>query len=270
MSDRVVVVTGASSGIGEATARAFGRVGDRVVVVARRAERLQRLAAALPDALAVPADLARAEEAARVVQAALDRYGRVDVLVNNAGLGRYDWLEYLPVDEIEAQVQVNLLAAILLCRAVLPVMLAQRRGVIINVGSVAGRIATPTMSIYNAAKFGLDGFSEALHREVAPRGIHVCVIAPGPVLGTEFGAHGRPDRGLRAVRGRWRQLRWLRTDAERVATAIVGLAERPRRRVVVPAAYRLLIAVNLLLPGLVDRVVARVAAAARPADAPSP
>ncbi|MDR7483124.1 MAG: SDR family oxidoreductase [Armatimonadota bacterium] len=269
MGGRVVIVTGASSGIGEATARAFGRAGDRVVLVARRADRLQQLAAGLPDALVVPADLTRAGDVERVASATRERYGRIDVLVNNAGLGRYDWLEHLPVAEIESQLQVNLLAPILLSRAVLPVMLAQRRGVIVNVGSVAGRIATPTMSIYNAAKFGLDGFSEALRREVGPQGVHICVITPGPVEGTEFGAHGATGRGLRAVRGRWRQLRWLRTDADRVAAAIVQLADRPQPRRVLPGIYRAMIAVNTLAPGLVDRIVGRAAQAARPTEPPT-
>ncbi|MCL6552338.1 MAG: SDR family oxidoreductase [Firmicutes bacterium] len=270
MSGRVVIVTGASSGIGEATARAFGRAGDRVVLVARRIERLQQLAASLPDALVVPADLARPDDVERVARGTLERYGRIDVLVNNAGLGRYDWLERLSVAEIEAQLQVNLLAPILLTRAVLPTMLAQRRGVIVNVSSVAGRIATPTMSIYNAAKFGLDGFSEALRREVGSHGVHVCVIAPGPVEGTEFGAHGAAGRGLRAVRGRWRQLRWLRIDADRVAAAIVTLADRPRPRLVLPGVYRAMIAVNVLAPGLVDRIVSRAARAARPGEGSGP
>jgi short-subunit dehydrogenase len=268
MSGRVVIVTGASSGIGEATARAFGRAGDRVVLVARRVGRLQQLAAGLPDALVVPADLTHVGDVERVPRAALARYGRIDVLVNNAGLGRYDWLEDLPVAEIETQLQVNLLAPILLTRAVLPAMLAQRRGVIVNVGSVAGRIATPTMSVYNAAKFGLDGFSEALRREVGPQGIHVCLIAPGPVAGTEFGAHGAAEGGLRALRGRWGRLRWLHTDADRVAAAIVQLADRPRPRHVLPGIYRAMIAVNALAPGLVDRIVGRAAQAARPTERP--
>src|SRR3972149_914656 len=96
MSERTVIVTGASSGIGEATARAFGRAGDRVVLVARRVDRLQHLAAGLPDSLVVPADLSKSEDIARVAAEVLARYGHVDVLVNNAGLGNYDWLERLP------------------------------------------------------------------------------------------------------------------------------------------------------------------------------
>ncbi|MDI6771606.1 MAG: SDR family oxidoreductase [bacterium] len=249
MSGRTVIVTGASSGIGEATARAFGRAGDRVVLVARRAERLAQLAAEIHDSLVLPADVTRREDIARIVEAALARYGTIDVLVNNAGLGRYDWLESLTEDEILTQIEVNLVAPILLTRAVLPVMQAQGRGVIINVGSVAGKIATPTTTIYNASKFGLEGFSEALRREVRPGGIHVCVVTPGPVSGTEFSARRKPNP-LR-VKGP----RWLRTNTVRVAEAIVGLADRPHPRRVLPWPYGAMIALNTVLPSVVDRLV---------------
>lgn len=263
MSGRVVIVTGASSGIGEATARAFGRAGDRVALVARRADRLQQTAASLPDSLVVPADLSKGEDIARVAAAVLARYGRIDVLVNNAGLGTYDWLERLPEEDIRTEVHVNLLAPILLTRAVLPAMQAQGHGVIVNVASVAGKISTPTMSIYNAAKFGLDGFSEALRREVRAQGIHVCVIYPGPVTGTEFGARRTRGAGLSAVSARFRRLPGLRTDTQTVARAIVGLADRPRPRLVIPCFYGVMVAVNMLLPALVDALISRAARRAR-------
>jgi short-subunit dehydrogenase len=257
MADRTVIVTGASSGIGEATARAFGGAGDRVALVARRVDRLQALAAALPGSLVVPADLSVPEGAARAVEAAVARFGAVDVLVNNAGLGRYDWYERLSDEDILGQVQVNLLAPMLLIRAVLPVMLSQGRGVIINVCSVGGKIATPTMTIYNATKFGLDGLSQALRRELLPKGIQVCVVYPGPTAGSEFGAKAR------RVQVRGASLPWLRTSTDRVARAILDLADRPRARRVLPWVYTPMIAINALAPGLVDRVVARAVAGAR-------
>jgi len=260
MSGRTVIVTGASSGIGAAVAQAFGRAGDRVVLTARRLDRLQAVASGLPDALVVAADLTRREDIARVIAEAVGRYGAVDVLVNNAGFGQYNWLEHLAEDDIRAQIGVNLIAPILMTRAVLPDMLARHRGVIINVGSVAGKIATPTMSIYNATKFGLDGFSEALRREVGPQGVHVCVISPGPVEGTELGRVRREKSvGIAMAAGRLRSLRWLRTDTERVARAIVGLANRPRPSLVVPAIYSVGITVNSMIPLLVDRLVSRAA-----------
>jgi short-subunit dehydrogenase len=261
MSGRTVIITGASSGIGETLARAFGRGNDHVVMAARRVDRLNALAAELPDSLVVPADLTRSEDIARVAEAALARYGRIDVLVNNAGLGRYDWLERLPEEDILNEIRVNLQAPILMARAVLPAMQRQGRGVIINVCSIAGKIGAPTTSIYNATKFGLDGFSQALRRELLPQGIHVCVIYPGPTAGTEFGSHApRVNLGVSSPA-------WLRTSTATVARAIAEMADRPRARRVIPGFYGVMIAINSLLPWLGDRVTARAVARARTASA---
>lgn len=257
MSGRVVIVTGASSGIGEATARAFARSGDRVVLTARRAERLEQLAAELAGSLALPGDLSKMEDITRVVADTLRTFSRIDVLVNNAGVARYDWLERLREDDIRNEIMVNLMAPVLLTKAVLPAMQAQGRGVIINVGSVAGRIGAPTMSIYNTTKFGLEGFSEALRREVGPQGIHVCVVSPGGVTGTEFGQKG--ERANLAVT----TPAWLRVTADQVAAAIVGLADRPRPRRVMPWMFTAAVALNAFLPSLVDAVTMRTARRAR-------
>ena len=264
MSGRVVIVTGASSGIGEATARAFAAAGDRVVLTARRAERLQQLTAELAGSLAVPADLTRSEDIRRVIAEALHAFGRIDVLVNNAGRGGYDWLEQLEEDDIRQEIALNLMAPILLTRSVLPMMQSQGGGVIINVGSAAGRIGAPTLSIYNTTKFGLDGFSEALRREVGPQGIRVCVIYPGGVAGTEFGRAGkRVNLGVTTPA-------WLRLGADRVAAAIVGLADHPRARVVMPWPYHAAIALNTLLPSAIDRLMAPRVRRARPAGGKEP
>lgn len=256
MAGRVVIVTGASSGIGEATARAFGHAGDRVVLVARRVERLESLARELPDALVAPADLTKSDDIARVIDQTLGRYGQIDVLVNNAGVSRYDWIERIAEEHIRTEIAINLIAPILLTKAVVPVMLTRRQGVIINVGSVAGRIAAATMSIYNTTKFGLDGFSDALRRELGPHGISVCVIYPGGVAGTEFGRDRPVQLGVTTPA-------WLRLSTEEVAHAIVGLADHPRPHLVLPWIFRLAIGVNVLLPGLVDAVVMRTVRRAR-------
>jgi short-subunit dehydrogenase len=250
MSGRVVIVTGASSGIGEAAARAFARAGDHVVLAARRAERLRELAAELPGSLAVPADLEKGAEITQVVAATMEAFGRIDILVNNAGRGGYDWLERLPEEDIRQEILVNLMAPILVTKAALPAMQAQGRGVIINVASAAGRIGAPTLSIYNTTKFGLDGFSEALRREVGPQGIKVCVIYPGGVARTEFGRTApRVDLGVTTPS-------WLRLTAAQVAAAIVRLADHPRPRLVMPWVYHAAFAVNTLLPSAVDRAMA--------------
>ena len=251
MTNRVVIVTGASSGIGEATAKAFGARGDRVVLVARREDRLRQLAASLPQSLPLPADLAKTDEAFRIVEAVVARYGQVDVLVNNAGVGQYNWVDALQPEDIKAEVALNLVAPIMLTRAVAPAMLRRGRGVVINVSSIAGLIGTPTTAVYNATKFGLRGLTEALRRELQPQGIAVCGIYPATVEGTEFRQNRRANTG-------YLMPRWLRLSTAQVAQAIVTLADRPRAFVVLPPIFRVAILLNTLAPGLIDRLAARM------------
>jgi NADP-dependent 3-hydroxy acid dehydrogenase YdfG len=253
ISGQVVVVTGASSGIGEATARAFGRAGARLVLAARRLERLEALAAEIQaqaggaQALPVAADLSRLDDIQNLVAQTKAHFGRIDVLFNNAGFGRLDWLEKLdPVKDIEAQLDVNVLGVIQTTRQVLPLMMAQRSGHIINMASMAGLVGTPTYTIYAASKFAVRGFSEALRREVAPWGIRVSVVYPGGVA-TEFGSHARIQRKTKATTPAA-----LRLTADDVARAVVGLARRPRAGLVVPWPFTLSAWLNQLLPGLVD------------------
>lgn len=258
LKGKVVIVTGASSGIGEATARRLAREGCRLVLVARRAERLQVVAEGLAEdhgveALAFPADVARPETAEMVVEQAKASFGRVDVLVNNAGIGRLGWLERLdPEDDIRYQVEVNLLGAIWMARAALPVMQAQRGGHIINVASVAGLVATPTYSVYAATKFGLRGFGEALRREVRPWGIRVSTLLPGSVE-TGFAA-----AGVQARRTRRTMPRRLRLMPEQVAGAVVGLIRRPRATLILPRWLALAAWLNAAMPWLVDAMLVRL------------
>lgn len=251
--NKVVVVTGASSGIGAATALAFGRAGAKVVLAARRLDRLMVAAQAIEalgtgaEALAVAADLSQLADIQSLVAQAQARFGRIDVLFNNAGFGRLDWLEKLdPVQDIEAQLAVNVLGVIQTTRQVLPLMLAQHGGHIINMASVAGLVGTPTYSVYAAGKFAVRGFSEALRREVAPWGLRVSVIYPGGVA-TEFGSHAGIKRKTKATTPAW-----MRLTAEQVGGMVVGLVRRPRASLVVTWPFRFSVWLNQLLPGLVD------------------
>jgi len=253
IAGKVVVVTGASSGIGEATAREFGRAGAKVVLAARRLDRLEALARDIEGlgsgaaALPVAADLGRQEDIAALVSQAQERFGRIDVLFNNAGFGRLDWLENLdPVKDITAQLNVNVLGVIQTTRQVLPLMIAQRGGHVINMASVAGLVGTPTYTIYAACKFAVRGFSEALRREVAPWGIRVSVIYPGGVA-TEFGSHAGIKRKTKATTPAW-----MRLTAEDVGRAVVGLVRRPRAGLIITWPFRFSVLLNNLLPGLVD------------------
>lgn len=254
LHDRVVLITGASSGIGAASARAFARHGARLALTARRADRLAALARDLStEALILPADLAQPGDVERLVEATLARFGRVDVLVNNAGAARLGWLEQLTADEVAGQVQLNLLSVIELTRRVLPGMLARGSGHVITMASLAGHIASPTYTVYAATKFAVRGFSEALRREVEPFGVRVSVISPGGVAATEFaeraGLHRRT--GLTTPR-------WLRPRADDVARAVVGVVQHPRREVIVPWPLHAAVWLNALLPGLVDWLVMQV------------
>ncbi len=259
MKDRrpVVVVTGASAGIGAATARRFARGGYRVALAARRRQRLMDLAEDLrahgAEALVVPTDVRDPAQVEALARQVLTAWGQVDVLVNNAGLGRLAPLDELhPLDDIALQIEVNLSGAIWVSRAFLPAMKARGRGVIIQVASVAGWIGLPYYSVYAATKFGLRGFTEALRREVRPYGIRVVGLYPGPVI-TEFGQQAfrspaaRPPRSPVTVALR----------AEQVAETIWKLAQRPRRGVLTPWWMGPLVWLNAHFPGLADWLLAR-------------
>jgi len=252
LKDKVVIITGASSGFGKDAARLFAKEGCKVVLAARRLERLQALASEIEsqggEAIAIPMDVVQRADLDLMVKSAIDLYGHIDILFNNAGFGRLDWLENLePVRDIETQVDVNLLGVIQVTRAVLPYMLGQGSGHIINMSSVAGWIAAPLYSIYSATKFGMRGFTDALRREVSPFGIKVSGIYPGPAS-TEFGQHtgeSEAKRSLNVFQG-------LSMTSERVARRVVELAKHPRRVVILPGWYRLVIAFDILFPCLVD------------------
>ncbi len=253
LANKVVLITGASSGFGADSARLFARRGARVVLAARRLDRLQALAeeiqAAGGEALVAPVDVTRRAEVEAMVKTVLEVYGQVDILFNNAGFGRLDWLENLDPDrDIETQVAVNLTGLILVTRAVLPHMLARRAGHIIHMSSVAGWIAAPLYSVYAATKFGVRAFTDALRREVAPFGVRVSGIYPGPAA-TEFGQHS--GQALKE----FKTPAFLRMSSEAVARRVVWLAAHPRRAVILPWYYRPVFFFDAVVPGLVDRVI---------------
>ncbi len=250
---KVVIVTGASSGIGEATARQFGREGARVVLAARRVDRLEELAKEISglhsgvETLVVQADLSKLQDIQTLVEQTLKKFGRIDILVNNAGFGRLDWLEKLdPVKDIDAQLQVNVHGVIQTTRQVLPIMIKQRSGSIINMCSMAGLIGTPTYTIYAASKHAVHGFSEALRREVKPWGISVSMIYPGGVT-TEFGQHAGIHRKTKATTPKF-----LLLTAEQVGQAVVRLVRRPRAMWIIPWLWSLTAYMNKFWPAFVD------------------
>ena len=239
---RVVVLTGASSGIGLATARELAARGHALVLAARREDQLAALARELDPSgsrvIAVSTDVTDDTSRRALIDAALTRFGHIDVLVNNAGVTVEQGWWWEDPDPLRV-LRVNLEAPIELVRLVLPEMRSRGRGHIVNIGSVAGRAGTNGM--YSASKFGLRGFSLALRRELLGSGVEVSLIAPGFVK-SEMTARARlPMPG-----------------PEVVARAVARVLDRPQREVIVPGIYRAAVLLEGLLPGLGDQLVKRV------------
>lgn len=237
LAGRVAIVTGASSGIGAATARALAQQGARVVLAARRAEKLRRHAQAITalgcDAVSVPTDVTDPDQLDRLVDRAHDAFGPVDILINNAGANWMRPVVATAPGELTDVLEVNLLGAMLLTRAVLPGMLRQRRGAIICVGSLSGRVAMEP--VYSATKYGLRGFSLSLRRQLAGTGVSVSLVSPGNI---------RTDM-TRHVQGRLPEPRV-------VADAICDLVRRPRREVIIPRRHTAIAWLEQTSPALAD------------------
>ena len=237
LDGRVAIVTGASSGIGAATARELGRRGATVVLAARRVDALETQALAVRaaggTAAPVPTDVTDPDQVYRLVHNTLASFGRVDVLVNNAGVSWSTPLASTSPVELTWLVEVNLLGAMLLTRAVLPTMLERSHGVIISVASLSGRVAMEPL--YSATKYGLRGFSLALRRQLDGSGVTASLVSPGKI-DTAMTSH---------VGGRM-------PKPELVARTIAELAVHPRREVVIPRRHYAIAWLEQLLPAGAD------------------
>jgi NADP-dependent 3-hydroxy acid dehydrogenase YdfG len=230
----VALVTGASSGIGAAAARLLAERGAAVALVARRAERLEQLASEIADAgstaLPLEADVSEQEQARSAVERAVEELGRLDVLVNNAGVMLLGPIVEAPVEEWERMVEVNLLGLLYTAHAALPHLLTaaeeepRRVADMINISSVAGRMARKGSGVYNATKHGVGAFSESLRQEVSGRHVRVSLVEPGAV-DTELQSHNRPEIE-KEIRGRFEEMDIL--QSEDIADAIAYVVTRPR------------------------------------------
>ena len=234
LAGTTALVTGASSGIGEATAVALAAQGASVALVARRRDRLQELASRIEQgggtALVLEADVTDQAQAQDAVAQTVERLGRLDVLVNNAGVMLLGPAEHAPVEEWQRMVELNVLGLMYCAHAALPHLLAAAQdgarqvADMVNVSSVAGRVARAGSGVYNATKFGVGAFSESLRQELTKRHVRVSLVEPGAVE-TELAGHNRPEV-LEGLRTRFAGMERLQSDD--IADAITYVVTRPR------------------------------------------
>jgi uncharacterized protein len=249
-SGKQALITGASSGIGAATARLLAGRGLRVILTARRVDRLQSLAKELQasggSAEVLSADLEQSEDRARLTAEVLQRFGCPDVLVNNAGIGWYGYYADMSPELAHKMLELNVCAVMDLTRQFLPHMRQRHSGAIINISSIAGSIPSQGIAMYSGTKAFLNAFTTSLHREMRRSGVSISVLQPGPVQTEFFDLAASQPNGRRVPAGS------LGISAGRVAEAVWSLMRRPRRQAFVPWFTRLTPWVSLLFAGIMD------------------
>jgi NADP-dependent 3-hydroxy acid dehydrogenase YdfG len=228
LTGKVAIVTGASSGIGEATAIALASVGAKVAIVARRSDRLEAVAKRIADAggqvLPITADVSDEYQVNEAVQKTQLEYGQIDILVNNAGVMLFGPIANANTEDWRRMINLNVLGLMYATHAVLPLMQARSQGHIVNISSVAGRLASAGTGVYNASKWAVGAFSESLRKEVYPNNIRVTIIEPG-LVATELPQHiTNPDAKAETAKfyGSIKNL-----DSEDIAAAIVYAVTQP-------------------------------------------
>lgn len=252
---KVAIVTGSSSGVGRELARQLAKRGIIVVVTARRKTRLEELASEIRKsngvAIVIPADLRVASEITHLVEKTIKEFGRIDILANIAGWGKFDYFDKLSSEELRDQFEVNVLGLAELTRQVSSQMKKQRSGHIINMSSYASRIAFPPQTVYASTKYAIEGLTDGLRRELAPWNIKVTRVHPGGITGTEF-------REIAILGGIYYKMpSFGQTTKEEVARRIVGVVVRPRPELLIGRVYDFVVLLNRLLPWVIDQVAKR-------------
>jgi short-subunit dehydrogenase len=251
IKDKVVLITGASEGIGAACAREFRKRGARLSLTARSEGKLKEVGGA--DAAITAGDLTDPVVRRRVVEGAVERFGAVDILINNAGIGMYAPAWKAPLDEAHAMFELNFFAPLAMIQLVVPHLRARGGGMVVNIGSIAGKVPLPWFTLYSATKFALGSLTEGLRTELADDGIKMMVVCPGYVK-TEFQQHalvGQPP-------GRLLKGKKFAITAEQCAEAVARGVERNARTVVTPAIGWALVAAQRLFPSLVQAQMMKI------------
>jgi short-subunit dehydrogenase len=255
LKGKTVVITGASSGIGRAAALEFARRGSDLMIASRRREPLEQVAAECRKlgvrCEGLPADVSRADDCRKLIEAAERILGRIDILVNNAGFATFDTIADARLEDFEGMMQTNYFGAVYCTKAALPAMLARRSGAIVNVASIAGIMGYARMGAYCATKFALIGFSEALRDEVLGQGIDVSLVCPGT---TETSFFVKAERGK--MPGASRLI--LAISPERVGRAICDVAESGCYRAILPFGAHLFMRLKELAPRTAHFLMRRV------------
>ncbi|MDX1984440.1 MAG: SDR family NAD(P)-dependent oxidoreductase [Bryobacteraceae bacterium] len=248
---KVVLITGASEGIGAACARAFGAKGALLSLTARRQDKLREVAGT--EVLITPGDITEDSTQRAVIQGTVARFGRLDILINNAGAGLYGRSWDTPVEEARRMFELNFFAPLGLIQHAVPVMRRQRTGCIVNVASIAGKVSLPWLTLYSASKYALGAMTDGMRMELRREGIHTITVCPGYVS-TRFQQNIMGGDVPSSVR----EGKWFRITAEQCAAAIVRGVERETRTVVTPASGWAFVIMERLFPSLVDRQLERI------------
>lgn len=260
--NKVVLVTGGSSGLGRVIAEAFAAEGARLVIAALEAEQLKQAAAEMTaaghDVLAVHADITRQEDVDRLFEQAIERFGRLDVLVNNAGRSMRGKLLDATPEQIRDLMELNLIALARCTRAAVPYLLKQR-GHVVNIGSLAAKSAARWVGAYPTTKFAVAAYSQQLRLELGREGLHVLLVCPGPVARDDERLY--PLEGLEELPETARQpgagVKLRKIQPKKLAGAILAACERRKPEIVMPGSARLLFAIAQLFPSLGDWLVLR-------------
>jgi short-subunit dehydrogenase len=260
---KVVLVTGGSAGLGLAIARAFAAQGARIAIAGRDAERLNGAAAdlrqAAGDVLAVPADMTRPADVDRLIRATIDRFSRLDVLVNNVGRSMRGEALTTSLEDFQALWEVNFLSAVR-CTQAAAEHLIESRGHIVNIGSLASKAAARFLGAYPASKFALAAWSQQLRLELADKGVHVLLVCPGPIAREDDG--GRYDARVEKLPASARKpgagVKVSAISPAFLAERIVRACERRQLELIVPRRARLLFALAQLSPRLGDWLIRRM------------